>query len=295
MDKVFENMPIDAREINKKYAEIQKSNLPQNMIYADDADFLTELEKKNDQHFTTAKTCLAKQNLFVNESKTEQLIIKRQTKREHEKWRNAIKLGSKLGDREDMERRKQLATVAMKDNYNIWKRRWTASTHKRLQLYRSLVKSILLYNCGTWAMTKFDEKKMDSFHRQQLRRVIGVHYPRTISNTKLYKHTRSQPLSTTIRERRWKLLGHILRLDANSPARKAMQYFFENRTAKKFLGRPRTTIVSTINRDIQSTKHKTPNFPLTPLISQVSLQNIGTKARNRKLWCKIVKQVVKSN
>ena len=44
-----------------------------------------------------------------------------------------------------------------------------------------------------------------------------------ISNKKLYKITKSEPISKTITERRWKLFGHILRLAAKCPARKAMQ------------------------------------------------------------------------
>ena len=76
--------------------------------------------------------------------------------------------------------------------------------------------------------------------------------------------------------------------------RKAMKYFFEYRSAKKFLGRKRTTIITTLNKDIKRTKQKFPSFPVVPLISQVSLQNTYTKAKNRKLWLKIVKQVVDS-
>ena len=67
-----------------------------------------------------------------------------------------------------------------------------------------------------------------------------------------------------------------------STARKAMQY----------LGRKRATIVTTINKDIKQANEKYTNFPVKLLISQVSLQNIKTKAKNRKLWTEIVKNVV---
>ena len=139
-----------------------------------------------------------------------------------------------------------------------------------------------------------DERNLNSFHRRQLRKVLGVKWPAKIGNKKLYKITNTIPLSTTITERRWKLLGHILRLPAKCPARKAMRFFFEKRTNKKYAGRKRTTIVSTINRDIIRTTNKYSTFPITNLISQVSLQNIQTKAMNRRLWSNIVKQVVDS-
>ena len=49
-----------------------------------------------------------------------------------------------------------------------------------------------------------------------------------------------------------KLLGHTLRMNVNTPAQKAMQYYFENnKQSKQFRGRPRTTIATVLNRDIK--------------------------------------------
>ena len=124
--------------------------------------------------------------------------------------------------------------------------------------------------------------------------VIRMNWPYKISNKKFYEVTGSKPLSITITERRWKLLGHIMRLPSDCPARKAMRYFFEKRSNKLFKGRKRTTIYTTLNEDIRRTKLAYQDFPVTPLVSQVSLQNMYTKAKNRKLWKKIVGMVVKS-
>ena len=123
-------------------------------------------------------------------------------------------------------------------------------------------------------------------------RVIGIKQPHKITNNKLYQVTETEPLSMTITERRWKLLAHILRLPVDCPARKAMRYYFEERTNKKFVGR--TTIATTINEDIRGTKEKHTNFPITPLISLVSPQYLQTEAKNRKLWQKVVIQVADS-
>ena len=94
-----------------------------------------------------------------------------------------------------LNRRKELANTAMKNNDNIWKKKWTASMRKRLQLYNSLIKSILLYNCGTWGLSKTDEDNLNSFHRKQLRQVIGIKWPHKISNRKLYRITEAQEIS----------------------------------------------------------------------------------------------------
>ena len=72
----------------------------------------------------------------------------------------------------------------------------------------------------------------------------------------------------TITERRPKLLGHILKLPVDCPARKAMRYYFEERTNKIFRERRRNTIVSTLNKS-KRTKGDDIPFPVTPLVSQV--------------------------
>ena len=144
-----------------------------------------------------------------------------------------------------------MATIALAKNYTIWKKNWKTKLTNRIQLYKTLVKSVLLYNCGTWGVSKDDQRKLNSFHRRQLRKLIGIQWPHKISNNKLYKITGTKPLSITMTERRWKLLGHILRLPADCPARKAVRYYFEERTNKIFGGRRRTTIVSTLNEDIK--------------------------------------------
>ena len=90
----------------------------------------------------------------------------------------------------------------------------------------------------------------------------------------------------TITERRWKMLGHILRLPADCPARKAMRCYFQERTNKIFRGRRRTTIVSSLNEGIKRTKGSDITFSVKPLISKVSLQNLYMNAKKKKVLVK---------
>ena len=120
-------------------------------------------------------------------------------------------------------RKKELSTIAIKEKENIWQKKRLTSLETRLHLYETLVKSILLYNAGTWGLSATDERNLNSFHRKQLRKVLGIKWPHKIGNMKLYKITNTTPISKTITERRWKLLRHILRLPAECPERKAMR------------------------------------------------------------------------
>ena len=49
---------------------------------------------------------------------------------------------------------------------------------------------------------------------------------------------------------RWQRFEHILRLDQNTPAFSSMLYYFSILSAGLYKGGDQTTIVTTINRDI---------------------------------------------
>ena len=271
----------------------KETALPSEMICADDCDFLTEDEKVKRFVNTQTSDILLQDNLLVNTDKTENTTLERHPGKkgmEKEAWRKVKKLGSLLGDREDIARRKQLSTASLKKYDAIWLRK-KLKVERRMKLYNSLVRSILLYNCSTWGMSISDEDRIDSFHRQQLRHILNIKHPNRIRTKHLYKTTKAHTISADIVKQRWKLFGHTLRMDKETPARKAMKFFFEKRSEKKFRGRKRTTIVTTLNRDIKNTKLKHPQFDLPTLHTELDLHNIRVKATNRALWRKRVSMI----
>ena len=110
---------------------------------------------------------------------------------------------------------------------------------------------ILLYNCGTWSLTKSDESVLNSFHHRLLRRVIGIFCPDKIKSEELYKRTGALELSQTIAYRRHTLLGHILRLNTEAPAQKAMDNYYMS-TSKPLPGRPKTTLPAVLKKDLEA-------------------------------------------
>ena len=171
-----------------------------------------------------------------------------------ELWRNAKKLGSLLGDKEDINRRKQLSIISMNKYESLWIKKEHLNKHLRIELYKKLIKLVLLYNSSTWGLTANDELKLDTFHRKQLRRVIRKRYLDKISNAKLYERCKTYPISLQITELRWQKFGHILRLDQNTPAYTSMLYYFSTSSVGRYKRADRTTIVTTINRDINRAK-----------------------------------------
>ena len=262
---------------------IDETPLPTEICYADDVDFISTTPRDN---IIEVENHLAQFDLMVNKDKTEYTTVKRSNSETEVSWRKPKKVGSLLGDHEDVERRKQLAAASFNKLKSLWIRRDRVKEHTRLKLYNSVVKSVLLYNCGTWGLTKQDEEKLDTFHRRQLRSLIGVSFPQRISNINLYKRCKEKPISHTIREARWKLLGHILRMDSDAPPNKAIAcYFSDDEDFSRFRGRPRTTLPVTLLNDLKTLKD-----PFLNLRSE-DVKHLKTVADDRHSWQNLVRRI----
>ena len=216
---------------------------------------------------------LEKFNLKVNVDKTELTSLRK----EENGWRSAKKVGSLIGDTEDVERRKKLSNVALNKLRVVWISKDKIKRNIKIKLYTALVKSILTYNCGTWALTKAEASKLDAFHRKQLRQVLNIRYPTKITNKSLYKICNERPLTIHIIESRWRLFGHILRRDIDIPANKAMQSYF-NQMASRYRGRPTTTLPVIINKEL------TQAYPHMKLKTSNDLQTMRLLAQDRNKW-----------
>ena len=77
--------------------------------------------------------------------KAEQTQIERGNN-EGELWRNVKKLGSLLGDKEDITRRKQLCVISMNLYETLWIKIEQLNKQLRNELYEKLIKPVFLYN-----------------------------------------------------------------------------------------------------------------------------------------------------
>ena len=268
---------------------------PEEAIYADDADFINIYEFRDNKITNIVGPILREDNLKVNEDKSEHTKIQR-SERNRELWRNVKKLGSLLGNDEDITNRKNLATSASVKVNKIWVRGIYISLEKRLKLYNSIVKSVLLYNSETWGLTKSAIKNLNSFHRKQLRIVLNIRHPHHISNKAVYEICKAEPLSLEVLKRRWRYFGHVLRLDLNTPAAKAMKfYFMKIEGSKKFRGRPRNTILTTLNDDIlslfSSKSTITEKYNIKKITLYSDIENLRRLAFNRNVWKELTKEL----
>ncbi|GFR75917.1 hypothetical protein ElyMa_005787300 [Elysia marginata] len=246
-------------------------------VYADDVDFVSLEFIKVEE----VQKALERHRLFVNVDKTDFTTLSRNAK----DWRETKKVGLLIGD-EDVERRKQLSTAALLKLRNIWIGGDKIKRDTKIKLYRALVKSILTYNCGTWALTQIEEDKLDAFHRKQLKQILNIKYPVNIKNESLYKKCNEKHLPLHILESRWRLFGHILRRDIEIPANKSMEAYFV-RKGGKFLGRPITTLPNVLNNNKDLSRLPTGELRLK---TNEDLDHLRSIAQVRQQWKGLTKK-----
>jgi hypothetical protein len=102
---------------------------------------------------------------------------------------------------------------------------WHVLTNRRIPIrqraryYKAYVDSITKYNAGCSGLSAANLNRLEAHRRRQLRKVLGVRWPKKITNQHLYERTETAPLDGHMRHRRWMLLGHVLRMAPDSPAR----------------------------------------------------------------------------
>lgn len=154
-------------------------------------------------------------------------------------------LTQKGGSEEDIRSRLGKARAAFSKLRNIWKSS-QLKLNTKLKIFKSNVVAVLLYGCETWRMTKSDETKLGVFLHKSLRRLMKIYWPMKVSNKEIHNRANISPISEQIFRRRWKFIGHILRMDANQHPKTALSWAPEG---KRRPGRPRETWRRTVEKE----------------------------------------------
>ncbi|PIK53597.1 hypothetical protein BSL78_09515 [Apostichopus japonicus] len=105
-------------------------------------------------------------------------------------------------------------------------------------LFKTLVRSLLLYGSEAWKVTKREEQKLDAFQFKCIRRILKIPWRELVRNDRIMQQTGINRISVEIRRRRWNWVGHIMRKETGNHARVAMEWAPEGR---RKVGRPKTT------------------------------------------------------
>lgn len=246
--------------------------------YSDDINFIRSDYSKIKQLKRLVPNLLKENNLEINTSKTEEYIINNSGN--DDKWKKCKVLGSLIDTKADIDRRHSLANSSYKKFEKIFQSRISIRT--KIRAFESFVASIFLYNCGLWTTTKEINEKIDVIQRRFLRRILKVRWPKKMTNEKIYEITKQIPWSELVRKRALNWLGHLMRLDKRTPARRALQEYTNK--GKRPQKRPKETWVSMIKKSLKNSELNL-NFK-----NDVELfSHLEHICEDRKNWRKFVK------
>ena len=189
---------------------------------------------------------MIEEGLHVNKSKTEEYTIEIHG---DERWKKCKVLGSLLDTTHDITRRHGLASSAYKKLERNFKSR-SLTQNTKIRIFNAYIGSVFLYNSEPWTLTQALCNKIDSIQRKFLRRVLQLSWPKLISNKKLYEKNNQKPWSETVKCRSLRWLGYVMRMDQETPARKALQEFIK--PGRRPVGRPKETWLSYVRRILQT-------------------------------------------
>ena len=92
-----------------------------------------------------------------------------------------------------------------------------------INIYKSAVMSLLVYGCEAWTLTERVQARINGANARCLSRIAGntVHH-------EVSARTQSFDIIATLRKRKWKWLGHVLRLKGDRLIKLALKVQFEN-------------------------------------------------------------------
>ena len=218
--------------------------------FADDLALLSHSRNQMQDKTTLLETTSATTGLKINRKKTE--VMKLNTTANTppitvgggepiQEVESFIYLGSvvdkKGGTDQDVTARIGKARTAFVMLKKLWASRQIGEKTK-LRIFNSNVKSVLLYGCETWRMTKKTTQKIQTFFNTCLRRIYNIHWPEKIRNEDLWERAKQEAVGRQMLRRKWGWIGHTLRKSPSSTTRQALTW---NPQGKRRRGRPRNT------------------------------------------------------
>ena len=149
------------------------------------------------------------------------------------------------GGGDDIVNRIHKARVSFMKLRQIWSSN-IYTLRSKLRLFNTLDKPVLLYGSEAWKVNEGDNRKVDTFFFRYLRRILQIRWPYVVSNKNILAKTRFKTISTEVKFRRWKWVGHILRMDKNSKCETALTWMSKGR---RKVGQPKTTWRSTVGNE----------------------------------------------
>jgi len=157
---------------------------------------------------------------------------------------------------------------------NVWRSSITHSV--KIQLYNTYVLPVLLYGSEMWDVTVKFGKRHDAFDQWCLRHILQVPFTAHVTNQELRFRSAQPPVTHTIRARRLRYFGHIVRSDSDEDHTRALNAGIDDppKEWRRPRGRLRQTWLRTVENDLKQ--------------QNLRLWSARHRAYDRELWREIV-------
>ena len=85
----------------------------------------------------------------------------------------------------------------------------------------------------TWTLLEADERRLEAFHMNCQRRILGIRWFHFVTNASVISQTGEEGLAIRICRRRLSIFGHMRRLPEATPANSALRLAVNARTGVK--------------------------------------------------------------
>uniref|UniRef100_K7EXS9 DUF6451 domain-containing protein n=1 Tax=Pelodiscus sinensis TaxID=13735 RepID=K7EXS9_PELSI len=140
-----------------------------------------------------------------------------------------------------------LAAQAFQKLNNIWKSS-LLQTRTKLKIYRSNVRSVLLYAVETWRTNKKIESRLRGFEGWCLHHVLRVRWEQHVTNKEISQRSGINNVVDEIKQRCWRWLGQVLWMSETRLPPMALRW---TPPGKRKRGRPLATWRTTVAEDMK--------------------------------------------
>jgi len=210
-------------------------------------------------------------------------------------------VGSYLDPSEEVAARVTAANKAHYTMRTIMNKESGVSKKLKLRLYNAIVKPTLIYNLWTIPLKKAQRDWIDRTHRRHLRSLMGRYYKEDepmVSCQEIYLETDTVPITVELAERRWALLGHILRLPGDTPANRAMGQYFRKTFAggvrrETYAGAQVTSVMSMLRDEYRdhTTARMKREVGTSKFLHGADLDKFTNYAQDREAWEALVNHI----
>lgn len=129
------------------------------------------------------------------------------------------------------------ASAAFSILHNVW-RSIHYTNRSKIRLFNINVKSVLMYGCEMWKVSKELTNRLQVFIIHCLRKILRMLWPVVITNNDLLEQCNKTEIGLKKRKQKSNWIGHTLRRPANNISRMALDW---NPQGRQQRGRPKSS------------------------------------------------------